>query len=372
MPTPAHLSVTAILLLSCAGLSQDPGPITLTAGEHRFSSLIELAEKLHGKAIAADERALGPRLAQRIVLQNALELDAASAADLVSELLFSRSILIGTAGEQLQAFAYSGRGPQPSAIEREPDAILLRPHRMELVTTKIASGEQMQIRVNVLRPFLASIGRGPGIKITPMAEQLQLTGPTDQIVLALQLLALADGDPVPPQAPIRWRDDKTLPWPGGEMDPERFVELFCRTLRANVIGEARTVSTMDLGEPAALSAADWFARATEVAHAAKLLLAPILPEQRVFAIGPVGGDVEQRLAIQPMEEVRNGHAITPVLTVYELQRVPSVLAANMLRPKLSGKRVTVGSLDAASRLVISGLRHEVSQAIEAMIELDSK
>jgi hypothetical protein len=98
--------------------------------------------------------------------------------------------------------------------------------------------------------------------------------------------------------------------------------LFAATLDANVIGSLGD-DVLDLGEPAQLRAADWFARATVALRSADQVMVPVDADHRVFLLRSLQDrsirEVAWRACVESSDQVAQSRAIVSVMTVFDLQ-----------------------------------------------------
>nr|MCU0866747.1 hypothetical protein [Planctomycetota bacterium] len=262
------------------------------------------------------------------------------------------------------------------AVARTPAEVLLRPSRIEFATTLLPTDpSQLELRLNMLRPFFAAIGRpNPWAMTMHKAEDgIQLTGSTEQIVYALKTIDVFDGKRPEPAPELVWPAG-TLSWPGGKMPLTRFLAAFTTNLDANLLGDPAE-HEVDLGAAEQLSAAQWWTRATMVLRSIDHAILPVVPQSRVFLLRALNGrganEIQWRAAYEAPEAVLQATAIVPVMTVHESKHVDVSTAMRTLRPAF-GK--PGGTLTAASTgptgLLFVGLRDDVAKALQLVRDAD--
>jgi len=352
---------------------------TLAAGEHRIEAFVDLTSQIRKVAIDCEADELDHAYERALHVQRELQLGNADWEDLATTLLLYQRLLLVPAkkgnGQRIVALI---RGVDLSelAVERSPGDVLARPHRIEWVTTVVPGGDiAPQVQINMLRPVFA-FSRDPVPLHFEAAENgIRLTGTTDQVAFAIRLLHALGGQPVTATAPLTWSDDEPRRWPGGEMGTKEFVQLVATTLDANVVGHIPDGS-VDLGDPAELAPADWFAAATRIWREAELALLPLVPAHRVLLLGSLrgarAGEMMWRAAFEPPARVGASNDIVPVATVLALEHITCNVASNTLRPWIGvGRKLTIGSLG-QDRILLYGMRDEVAGATELIQAADVK
>jgi hypothetical protein len=388
MPTYALRTAFLLQLFSVAA-AQAPGELprpatkapvfTLPAGEHGLTELVNLLGQIRKCEIECAVAELEHVDREKVVLQRELQLEAAAFEDVVTTLLFYRGLVVvpGDHAGRQRAIAMLDRVRlHDSAVERTNAEILARPSRLEFATTTLPTDpSQLELRLNVLRPFFTAPGRPqPWAMTMENADRgIRFTGSTEQLVFALKTAAVFDGTEPEPSPAIAW-PPAALPWPGGKMSLTTFLKLFSTTLDANLIGHAADLE-VDLGPPAQLTAAAWWSRATMVLRSIDQAIVPVVPSNRVFLLRALRErgllEIQWRAAFEAPEALLQATAIVPVMTVHECKHVDLRTAMLALRPAFgrAGGTLTVAT-PSPSGLLFAGLRDDVAKALQLVREAD--
>ena len=380
-------AATLIPLAALAAQTPDAAPVrpgkpasfTLPAGEHGLSELLNLLGQIRKCEIGCAAADLDAVDKQKVLLQRELQLSDAEFEDVVTSLLFYRGLVVvpGDRPGHQQAIAMLDKARlQEAAAPRTTAEILLRPNRIEFATTILPTDpSQLELRLNMLRPFFAATGRpNPWAMTVGKAEGgIQLTGSTEQLVSALKTIGLLDGVKPEPAPPIDWPSG-TLSWPGGKTTLTKFLAAFTASLDANLIGNPAE-REVDLGAPEQLSAAAWWSRATMVLRAIDTAIVPVVPQSRVFLLRALNDrgarEIQWRAAYEDPETLLQATAIVPVMTLHECKHVGIDVAMRAVRPAF-GK--PGGTLTAASTgptgLLFVGLRDDVAKALQLVRAAD--
>lgn len=356
---------------------------TLPAGQHSVAELINLLGQIRKCEIHHDPAELDDNGDHKIVLQRELQLDGDAFEDVVTTILFYRQLMVVPGDKPPAQRAIAMKDAEElrrAASARTADEILSRPSRAEFVSTTLPPGPVPDVvRINMLRPFFANAGRPSPwqMNINLVDDKIQLTGTTEQLAFALNIVGLLSGDAKRPSSPaIAWRSTEPLPWPGGKMPLTALMKLFTDTLDANLIGEPSD-REVDLGARAQLPAAEWFARATAVVRSIDEVIVPVVHSHRVFLLRSLANrgadEVMWRSSFESPEEVSRATSIVPVITEFVCKHARANEAMRAVRPILGRPLSTMilGAFSAKNdRLLISGLRNEVAEVLDVLRKAD--
>jgi hypothetical protein len=379
----------AILLPLTAVVAQSPTPtpipptkaasFTLPAGQHALTELVNLLGQIRNCEIDCAVEELAAVDDQKVLLQRELQLTAPEFEDVVTTVLFYRGLVVvpgDRAGRQRAITVLDKARLHETAIARTTAEILARPSRIEFASTLLPTDpSQLELRLNILRPFFAAIGRpNPWAMTMDKAEGgIQLTGSTEQIGYALKMIGLLDGVRPQPAPAIEWQV-AMLAWPGGKMPLTKFLAAFTANLDANLIGDP-VDRQVDLGAQEQLSPAAWWTRATMVLRAIDIAIVPVVPQSRVFLLRALNDrgarEIQWRAAFEAPDAVLQEAAIVPVMTVHECKHVDVSAARGAMRPAFGkpGGTLTVVSTNPTSLLFV-GLRDDVAKALQLVRAAD--
>ncbi|MCB9876283.1 MAG: hypothetical protein H6835_01665 [Planctomycetes bacterium] len=350
----------------------------LPAGEHRLEAFVDLLGQITRQPIACDEAALAAD-EDTVHVARDLRLDGDAFEDVARTLLFRRGFVIVADGQARRVVPLSRpelytQAPQQLVLE----AVLARPACVAYVTTTLpCAGELAQRSVEMLRPFFSFGPKGYGLSLAAVDGGVQLTGITDQVAYAVQLLRVANGEPLQATAPLAWSTHGELAWPGGKTTLGAFAATFGKALDADLLIDhlaGASDASLDLGEAAQLAPAEWFARSTQLLRGRRCVVVPLLPQQRVFELlpmhGPRADEMAWRVRIEPCERVADTADVVPVATIYTPQHIGVGGAMGVLRAKMQGGGgMTVSTLDGV-RLLLCAPRDELATAIAALQAAD--
>ena len=372
------LTVTGRDVSAQQGAARDPGVLTLPAGEHELGALVDMIAQARKVEIHRDQ--LGDFEPGAVVVQRELRLDAVAFEDIAATMLYYQGFMIvpaAAAGEYRVVAVRNREELREAAVSRTPDEILARPSRVELVTTLLPAGDHWLFRLQALAPFLFCRNQPASVRFSVVDGEARLTGSTAEVAFALRVIDALDGGAPAAVPPIEWLGNDLLTWPGGTMSRERFLELFVDTLDANVI--ARTFSVeleLDLGEPAQLPPAEWFARATQVLFAGHQGIATVCAPHRVFLVrakyGPDYLELMCRAEFEPAGDDAQSTTLVQVVTTFEPRNVTPAAASQATRARRDELRGTCLAYMGGTRMLLYGRRDQVTAALALLRDIDTQ
>lgn len=350
-----------------------PPRFTLAAGAHDLGDLVRMVEQARGKPIEFDRALLEQANDRRVVLQRELQLARQEWEDIATILLHGRGLWLthDTAGQMSVHTPTSwaaGGGGAPQL--RSPQEVLARPYRTEVVTARYPSKGQANVLANSLRPLFMGLTDEAGVSLRADGDDVVCEGITSNVVLALRILTVADGNDVPAQPAPSWPDGTECTWPGGKIELAEFLDLTARTLDANVVRSdaAMPKARLDLGAPGKLAPRAWHATAARLLLDHGVALTIVHGPQRLFEALPLA-DRGVHLALlwratvlPPASAADPDLPVQPVITVVPMNLEEMRAAAGKVRARMGRERtLTIGSCPAG--LVLAGLSDTVGALV---------
>lgn len=205
LPTALVASVFAFAVTPPAPQDPASGPssdFVIDAGKHNIRELIDRAAKYLGRNYVYSEPDLSHAQDHEVILQNRLALDAVGCEEVVSELAFTKGLVMLPIDEKRGIYEWIFMmGPMrpkisSHAVEMTPEQVLRnRNVRIPVRTTYPLLQLDGNMAVNQLRPFLMS-GNGQGtITIGAVGNALLVQGFSHEVATAVEMIEKLEGPP---------------------------------------------------------------------------------------------------------------------------------------------------------------------------------
>jgi hypothetical protein len=187
---------------------QDPAPqpatdFVIEAGQHNVRTLIERAAQFLGRNYVFSEADLASIPELEVTLQNRLALDAVGCEEVVSELAFTKGLVMLPLDEKRGLYEWiHAQGPHRAkimshAVEMTPEQVLRsRNLRVAVRTTYSLATLEPNGVANQLRPFLfGNAGGQTTMAVGAAGNSILLQGFSHEVATAVEMIEKLEGPP---------------------------------------------------------------------------------------------------------------------------------------------------------------------------------